>query len=57
MSGNGDVTIKTDTYFNVEMAGNGDIVTYGKGKAIIKMQSGTGKVVMRNEYKQRNRTQ
>lgn len=44
-TGNGDVTIKTDTDFNVEMNGNGDIVNYGKGKAIIKKQSGTGKVV------------
>lgn len=47
-SGNGDVTIKTDIDFKVEMAGNGDIVNYGKGKAIIKKQSGTGKVLSRN---------
>ena len=47
-SGNGDVNIKTDSNFNVEMAGNGDIVNYGKGKAIINKQSGTGKVVYRN---------
>lgn len=47
-SGNGDVNIRTDKDFNVEMAGNGDIVNYGKGKAIIKKQSGTGKVLMRN---------
>jgi phosphoribosylformylglycinamidine (FGAM) synthase PurS component len=47
-SGNGDVNIRTDTDFNVEMNGNGDIVNYGKGKAIIKKQSGTGKVVYRN---------
>jgi len=47
-SGNGDVNIRTDNNFNVEMAGNGDIVIYGKGKAIINKQSGTGKVVYRN---------
>jgi hypothetical protein len=47
-SGNGDVSIRTDNDFNVEMAGNGDIVNYGKGKAIINKQSGTGKVVYRN---------
>lgn len=47
-SGNGDVNIRTDTDFNVEMNGNGDIVNYGKGKAIINKQSGTGKVVYRN---------
>jgi len=47
-SGNGDVNIRTDKDFNVEMAGNGDIVNYGKGKAIINKQSGTGKVVYRN---------
>jgi hypothetical protein len=47
-TGNGDVNIRTDNDFNVEMAGNGDIVNYGKGKAIIKKQSGTGKVVYRN---------
>jgi hypothetical protein len=48
-TGNGDVTIKTDTDFNVEMNGNGDIVNYGKGKAIIKERSGTGKVVYRSQ--------
>jgi hypothetical protein len=47
-TGNGDVNIRTDNNFNVEMAGNGDIVNYGKGKAAIKKQSGTGKVVYRN---------
>jgi len=47
-SGNGDVNIRTDTDFNVEMNGNGDIVNYGKGKAIISKQIGTGKVVYRN---------
>ena len=47
-SGNGDVNIRTDSNFKVEMAGNGDIVNYGKGKAIINKQSGTGKVVYRN---------
>lgn len=47
-SGNGDVNIRTDANFDVEMEGNGDIVNYGKGKAIINKQSGTGKVVYRN---------
>ncbi len=47
-SGNGDVNIRTDSDFIVEMAGNGDVVNYGKGKAIINKQSGTGKVVYRN---------
>ncbi len=47
-TGNGDVSIKTDADFNVEMNGNGDIVNYGKGKAIIKKQSGSGKIVYRN---------
>ena len=46
-SGNGDVNIRTDTDFNVEMNGNGDIVNYGKGKAITSKQIGTGKVVYR----------
>jgi hypothetical protein len=30
------------------MAGNGDIVNFGKGKAILDKQAGTGKVVYRN---------
>jgi hypothetical protein len=47
-SGNGDVNVRTDANFNVSMAGNGDIINYGKGKAIINKQSGTGKVVYRN---------
>lgn len=47
-SGNGDINIRTDGTFKVEMAGNGDIVNYGRGKAIIKKQSGTGKVIYRN---------
>lgn len=47
-SGNGDVNIRTDSNFNVQMVGNGDMVNYGKGKAIIAKQSGTGKVVYRN---------
>lgn len=47
-SGNGDVSVTTDNDFKIEMAGNGDIVNYGKGKAIIDKQSGTGKVVYRN---------
>ena len=47
-SGNGDVNIRTDSNFNVEMTGNGDIVNYGKGKAILNKQSGTGKVIYRN---------
>lgn len=47
-AGNGDVSIRTDTNFYVEMNGNGDIVNYGQGKAIIKKQSGTGKVLYRN---------
>jgi len=47
-SGNGDVNTRTDTDFNVDMNGNGDIVNYGKGKAIINKQIGTGKVVYRN---------
>jgi hypothetical protein len=47
-SGNGDVNIRTDNNFNVEMSGNGDIVNYGKGKAVLNKQSGTGKVVYRN---------
>lgn len=47
-SGNGDISIRTDNNFNVEMSGNGDIVNYGKGKAVINKQNGTGKVVYRN---------
>ena len=47
-SGNGDVIIRTDANFEVQMAGNGDIVNYGKGRATIKKQSGTGKVVYKN---------
>ncbi len=47
-SGNGDVNIRTDANFNVTLAGNGDIVNFGKGKAIIDKQTGTGKAVYRN---------
>lgn len=47
-TGNGDISIKTNAIFSVEMSGNGDIVNYGKGKAIIKKQSGNGNVVYRN---------
>jgi Putative auto-transporter adhesin, head GIN domain len=47
-SGNGDVNIQTDSNFSVEMSGNGDIVNYGEGKAIVNEQSGNGKVVYRS---------
>jgi len=47
-SGNGDVTVTTANSFSVKMAGNGDIITYGTGKAVIEKQSGNGKVVYAN---------
>ena len=42
-SGNGDVNIRSDTDFNVEMNGNNDIVNYGKGKAFKNKQRGDRK--------------
>ena len=46
--GNGDVIIKTNANFKTKLAGNGDIINYGNGKAILLKQSGNGKVVYRN---------
>jgi Putative auto-transporter adhesin, head GIN domain len=47
MAGNGDVSIQTNNNFTVDMAGNGDAVNYGQGHAIIKNQTGNGKVLYR----------
>lgn len=47
MAGNGDVSIQTNNHFTVDMAGNGDVVNYGQGRAIIKNQTGNGKVLYR----------
>jgi hypothetical protein len=46
--GNGDVIIKTNANFKTKLAGNGDVINYGNGKAIMLKQSGNGKVVYRN---------
>jgi hypothetical protein len=47
-NGNGDVLIKTNDNFEASLSGNGDIVNYGTGKAIILKQSGNGQVIYRN---------
>lgn len=46
-SGNGNVTLRTNENFRVRMAGNGDVLNKGTGRAIIESQSGNGKVVYR----------
>lgn len=46
-SGNGNVTLRTNENFRVRMAGNGDVLNKGTGRAIIETQSGNGKVVYR----------
>lgn len=43
--GNGDVLINTDASFEAWLMGNGNIVNYGLGKAIIKKQSGNGELL------------
>lgn len=48
-AGNGDIILNTNNNFTVTMSGNGDIVNYGSGKAIVAKQSGNGKVVYKNE--------
>jgi hypothetical protein len=45
--GNGDAVISTSANFEVTMDGNGDVVNFGTGKAVIRKQIGTGKVVYR----------
>lgn len=45
--GNGNVEIKTNQTFKAKLAGNGDIVNFGKGEAIIIKQSGNGKAINR----------
>lgn len=45
--GNGDAIISTQANFTVEMDGNGDVVNFGTGKAVIRQQLGTGKVIYR----------
>jgi uncharacterized membrane protein YphA (DoxX/SURF4 family) len=48
-TGNGNVEINTDATFEVSKTGNGDIINYGKGKAIITgKNSGNGEII----YKQ-----
>jgi hypothetical protein len=44
-TGNGNVSVKTENDFTSKMTGNGDIINYGTGKAIINKQSGNGKVL------------
>lgn len=46
--GNGDIEINTNNNFEVSISGNGDIINYGTGKAIITKQSGNGNVIYRN---------
>jgi hypothetical protein len=40
--------LKTNDNFEASLSGNGDIVNYGTGKAIILKQSGNGQVIYRN---------
>jgi hypothetical protein len=46
-SGNGNVTIRTNENFRVRMAGNGDVLNKGSGRAIVELMSGNGRVVYR----------
>ena len=46
-SGNGNVTIRTNENFRVRMAGNGDVLNKGSGRAIVEVMSGNGRVVYR----------
>ncbi len=46
--GNGNIKIKTNNNFNVSFAGNGNIINYGSGKAIIENQSGNGDIIYKN---------
>jgi hypothetical protein len=43
--GNGNIEINTNTSFDAKLSGNGDIINYGNGKAIIIKQSGNGQVI------------
>lgn len=47
-SGNGNIEINTNEPFTAKLAGNGDIVNFGKGKAIVVSQSGNGDIIYRN---------
>lgn len=46
--GNGNIQIRTNDNFIARLSGNGDIINYGIGKAIIAKQSGNGQIVYRN---------
>lgn len=43
--GNGNIEIKTNANFDTKLSGNGNIINYGNGKAIIIKQSGNGQVI------------
>jgi len=47
-SGNGNIEMNTNETFTAKLAGNGDIVNFGKGKAIVVSQSGNGDIIYRN---------
>jgi uncharacterized membrane protein YphA (DoxX/SURF4 family) len=52
-TGNGNVEINTDSTFEVSKTGNGDIINYGKGKAIITGKySGNGEIVYKQKLNQ-----
>ncbi len=47
-NGNGNIEIKTNEPFIAKLAGNGDVVNFGKAKGNILKQSGNGKVIYKN---------
>ncbi len=49
-TGNGNIEMNTDTNFELSKMGNGDIINYGKGKAIIVgTHSGNGNIIYKNK--------
>lgn len=48
VTGNGNLSINTDNNFNASASGNGNIINYGKGKAIIISKSGNGEISNKN---------
>jgi uncharacterized membrane protein YphA (DoxX/SURF4 family) len=48
-SGNGDLEINIANNFTVNSSGNGDIINYGTGKAIVNKLEGNGKLIYKNK--------
>ncbi|MFY8127635.1 MAG: GIN domain-containing protein [Chitinophagaceae bacterium] len=46
--GNGNIEIKTNANFDTKLSGNGNIINYGNGKAMILKQTGNGQVIYKN---------